>query len=97
MSVYAKIDNNIVVNIIEADKTFVVSQPSADSYKLLSRGGIGWTYDAVNDVFICPQPYGSWTLDDNFDWQPPTPMPADASETKRYAWFEPNRVWIELV
>ena len=59
--------------------------------------GIGYTYDPVNDVFICPQPYGSWTLDDNFDWQPPTPMPADASETKRYAWFEPNRVWIELV
>ena len=59
--------------------------------------GIGYTYDAVNDVFICPQPYGSWTLDENFDWQPPTPMPADASETKWYAWFEPNRVWIELV
>ena len=59
--------------------------------------GIGYTYDAVNDVFICPQPYGSWILDENFDWQPPTPMPADASETKRYAWFEPNRVWIELV
>ena len=58
--------------------------------------GVGYTYDAVNDVFICPQPYGSWILDDNFDWQPPTPMPADASETKRYAWFEPNRVWIEL-
>ena len=57
--------------------------------------GIGYTYDAVNDVFICPQPYGSWTLDDNFDWQPPTPMPV--VEGKRYAWFEPNRVWIELV
>jgi len=40
---------------------------------------------------------GSWTLDENFDWQPPTPKPSDASETKRYAWFEPNRVWIELV
>ena len=59
--------------------------------------GIGYTYDAVNDVFIAPQPYGSWTLDENFDWQPPTPMPSDASETKRYAWFEPNRVWIEIV
>jgi hypothetical protein len=56
--------------------------------------GIGYTYDPVNDVFICPQPYGSWTLDDNFDWQPPTPMPADASETKR---FEPNQQWIEIV
>ena len=59
--------------------------------------GIGYTYDEANDVFVCPQPYGSWTLDENFDWQPPTPMPADASETKRYAWFEPNQQWIEVV
>ena len=29
--------------------------------------GIGYTYDAVNDVFIAPQPYLSWSLDDNFD------------------------------
>ena len=57
--------------------------------------GIGYTYDEANDVFICPQPYGSWTLDDNFDWQPPTPMPVE--EGKQFAWFEPNRVWIELV
>jgi hypothetical protein len=56
--------------------------------------GIGYTYDPVNDVFICPQPYGSWTLDDNFDWQPPTPKPDDG---KRYAWFEPNQQWIEIV
>ena len=59
--------------------------------------GIGYKYDADADVFIAPQPYGSWTLDENFDWQPPTPMPSDASETKRYAWFEPNQVWIEIV
>ena len=58
---------------------------------------IGGTYDAVNDVFITLQPYPSWTLDSNHDWQPPTPMPSDASETKRYTWFEPNRVWIEIV
>jgi len=31
--------------------------------------GIGYTYDDVNDVFITPQPYPSWSLDDNFDWQ----------------------------
>ncbi len=37
--------------------------------------GIGYTYDAVNDVFITPQPYPSWALDDNFDWQPPIPRP----------------------
>ena len=56
--------------------------------------GIGFTFDADADVFVAPRPYGSWTLDANHDWQPPTPKPADG---KNYAWFEPNRVWIEIV
>ena len=57
--------------------------------------GIGYKYDEVNDVFIAPQPYASWTLDSNHDWQPPTPMPVE--EGKKFAWFEPNQVWIEIV
>ena len=57
--------------------------------------GIGYTYDADLDIFIAPQPYPSWILDENHDWQPPTPMPV--VEGKLYAWFEPNKVWIELV
>ena len=55
---------------------------------------IGWTYDATADVFVAPQPFNSWTLDENHDWQPPTPKPI--VEGKQYAWFEPNKVWIEL-
>ena len=27
--------------------------------------GIGYTYNPVNDVFIAPQPYPSWSLDEN--------------------------------
>ena len=57
--------------------------------------GIGYTYDADLDIFIAPQPYPSWILDVNHDWQPPTPMPV--VEGKKYAWFEPNKVWIELI
>jgi hypothetical protein len=35
--------------------------------------GIGYTYDAVNDVFIRTTTIPIMdTLDDNFDWQPPT-------------------------
>ena len=37
--------------------------------------GIGFTYDAINDVFIAPQPFASWSLDENFDWQPPILRP----------------------
>ena len=54
--------------------------------------GIGFTYNADADVFVAPQPFGSWTLDSNHDWQPPTPKPEG-----NYAWFEPNQVWIEIV
>jgi len=56
--------------------------------------GIGHTYDAVADVFIARKPFASWTLDNNFDWQPPTPMPLD---DKMYAWFEINKQWVEII
>ncbi len=56
--------------------------------------GIGYTYNPDADVFVAPKPFGSWTLDENFDWQPPTPMPTDGKE---YAWFEPNQQWIEVI
>ena len=53
---------------------------------------IGFTYDAVNDVFIAPQPYPSWSLDNNFDWQAPTPKP----EEGMWRWDEDNLSWTEL-
>ena len=53
--------------------------------------GIGYTYDADADVFVTPQPFASWTLDTNHNWQPPTPKPEG-----NYVWFEPNQVWIEI-
>ncbi len=54
--------------------------------------GIGFTYDAVNDVFIAPQPYPSWSLDNNFDWQAPTPMPTEGI----WIWNEDILSWVEL-
>ncbi len=52
--------------------------------------GIGYSYDSVNDVFIAPQPFASWSLDANFDWQAPTPMPTDG---QRYFWNEETLSW----
>ena len=94
MTIYAQLDaNNMVVNTIVADADFVASQTDK-TYVLCTSAGIGYSYDANADVFIVPQPYPSWILDENHDWQPPTPMPVN---DKKYAWFEPNKVWIELV
>jgi len=36
---------------------------------------IGFAYDADADVFVMPQPFSSWTLDSNHDWQAPTEKP----------------------
>ena len=52
--------------------------------------GTGFTYDSDNDVFIAPQPYPSWSLDDSFDWQAPTPMPEDDN---LYVWNEETQAW----
>jgi len=50
----------------------------------------GYTYDSDSDVFVAPQPYPSWSLDDNSDWQAPTPMPEDDN---LYNWNEETQNW----
>ena len=87
MSNYAQIVNGIVVNVIVADADFV--DKSDLDYVLLSRGGIGWTYDEQANQFVAPQPFESWTLDENNDWQPPTPKPDD-----NYYWNEATQTWL---
>ena len=52
--------------------------------------GIGFTYDAVNDVFVAAQPYPSWALDNDFNWQPPAPMPKEGM----WYWNEVEQVWV---
>ena len=49
------------------------------SYNNNFRGryaGIGFKYDEAKDEFISPQPFASWTLDSNNEWQPPVAMPS---------------------
>jgi hypothetical protein len=56
--------------------------------------GIGFTYDAIKDQFVQPQPFPSWTLDINNDWQAPTEKPNDG---KMYAWNEASLTWVVVV
>jgi hypothetical protein len=55
--------------------------------------GIGDTYDEINDVFISPQPFASWSLDDEYNWQAPKEYPIDG---KDYFWDEELQDWSEL-
>ena len=52
--------------------------------------GIGMSYDETNDVFILPKPFDSWSLDSDFDWQPPIPLPTD---NRTYTWNEDDQTW----
>ena len=56
--------------------------------------GIGYTYDRTRDAFIPPQPFQSWTLNEQTClWNAPTPMP---QYNKIYRWDEPTLAWIEV-
>jgi hypothetical protein len=80
--------NNLVINISVADDNW----DSTGWLEYTNKNcGIGYTFDAVNDVFIAPQPLASWSLDQNFDWQPPTPMPTEGE----WDWDEDSLSWLE--
>ena len=55
--------------------------------------GQGYTYDEVNDAFYAPQPFASWSLNEDYKWEAPVPYPEDASPEKIYEWDEDNLTW----
>tara|TARA_Y100001963_G_scaffold47120_1_gene66455 strand:- start:413 stop:736 length:324 start_codon:yes stop_codon:yes gene_type:complete len=101
MSHFAKIDkNNIVTEVLVAEQDFINSGVVGDSFLWIQTSynnnfrkqfaGIGYKYDKEKDIFIAPQPFPSWTLDSNSDWQAPTAMPDDG---KAYYWNEDKKKW----
>jgi hypothetical protein len=52
---------------------------------------IGMLYDPINDWFYIPQPYASWTLDSNAQWQAPIARPLKGL----CDWNEDLGAWVE--
>ena len=53
--------------------------------------GTGFTYDKTRDAFIPPQPYPSWTLNEETClWDSPVPYPTDG---ELYIWNEETQTW----
>ncbi len=57
----------------------------------MNYAGIGCSWDGTG--FAAPQPYPSWSLDENYIWQPPTPYPDDGLF---YEWDEATTSWVEV-
>ena len=69
------------------------NEPSADQSKAFRKNyaGIGYTYDKTRDAFIPPQPYPSWTLNEETClWDSPVPYPEDGNA---YNWNEETQTW----
>ena len=69
----------------------VWKQTSYNSNFRKRYAGIGYKYDAALDMFIPPQPYPSWTLDAQGDWQAPVAKPEGA-----HTWDEEGQQWVAV-
>lgn len=105
MAHFAKLNNNIVTEVIVAEQDFINSGLVGDSFLWVQTSynknfrknfaGIGDTYDKTRDAFIPPKPYPSWTLvEDICQWTAPSAYPDDG---KMYTWNEDTTNWTEVV
>jgi len=82
----------------------VWKQTSYNSTFRKHYAGKGYVYDSSKDKFLLPQPYASWALDANDDWQAPVTYPTVTSygtpdedgmvDTYLITWDEPNLRWL---
>lgn len=78
------------LNRVVGPGTFI--QTDIDGTYRRRFAGPGMTFDYERDVFLEPQPYPSWSLDDNHDWQAPIARPDDT--TKHWVWNEEQQEWV---
>lgn len=109
MAHFAEIIDGVVQCVIVAEQDFIDSIPGQwvqTSYNTYAGqhpegrplrknyAGRGCIYDSVRDAFYSPQPYPSWTLDEETcQWQPPVAYPTDGG---RYSWNEESLSWVAI-
>ena len=102
MSHFAKLNNNVVTEVIVSEQDFINSGAVGDSFLWVQTSyngnfrknyaAVGYTYDKTKDAFIAPKPYPSWTLvEDTCQWEAPTAMPDDG---QAYTWDEDTTSWV---
>ena len=109
MAHFAELDqNNVVLRVLVTDNNFpnegydwlvesfggVWVQTSYNATIRKNYAGIGYVYDSERDAFIAPQPFASWTLDEETcRWEAPATKPDDG---KFYTWDEETTTWKEV-
>lgn len=97
MANFAVMEGNNVVDAIIADslaiaetntgKTCIEFTDEAPAY-------VGGTYNVAKKKFLRPQPFPSWILDRDDNWNSPVAYPW--VEGKNFTWNEDNQAWDEV-
>jgi hypothetical protein len=67
-------------------------EPSGQPAVRGNYAGLGYTYDAQNDVFYAPKPYASWVMDEaTWSWKAAVAMPTEGGP---YSWDEATQNWV---
>ena len=101
MAHFAKLNNNVVTEVIVSEQDFINSGAVGDSFLWVQTSyngnirknyaGIGYTYDEDRDAFIQPKPFNSWILNETTcQWEAPVALP---DTENRYNWNEINQNW----
>ena len=67
-------------------------QTSYNSNFRKQYAGKGYIFDTAKNKFLTPQPFASWSLDENDDWQAPVTHPTDITG-KQISWDEAGQKW----
>ena len=92
MSIFAKIENGIVENIIICDDSNIGTQSGfyVKVTNYTNEAGPGYEYNMNKNKFIAPQPFNSWTLNqETCLWEAPVEKPSNAT-----LWNEQEQSWI---
>jgi hypothetical protein len=105
-SLFAEVENGVVQRVVVIDaklletgrwgspENFVRTYTNAERGRKNSAG-IGYTYREDLDAFVPPQPYESWSLnEETARWEAPVEMPQDG---KPYEWNEEKGDWVEII
>jgi len=107
MAHFAELDNNNIVTrvVVVGNDVTTAAGPLGDNDMHVDgetwcvnffKGGnwkqTSYNFDSAKDKFISPQPYDSWALDGNDDWQAPVTYPTDTTD-KMISWDEAGQKW----
>jgi hypothetical protein len=95
MGSWAEVIDGVVVNVVVADSEWVQQQSSPEKWvEYFDANPAKITGIYRDGIFYPPQPFASWTLDEDGDWMPPVPYPTDVYDD--WQWNESTLSWTPL-